>query len=316
MSNDQSEPLPLRTKHKDARRESSKKSAQKRRQHLIACNLCPDCRQPKDSTGYRCVVCKERQKTTPKDHEKLNKQGQERRAQKKSQGICTLCSEPAAPGYTKCKKHVESSRTNRQKFKAKQIADGKCTQCANPVVEGSLLCERHLRKKADSKKRVEEAVDAGLCRACMTAPADPDYKTCSSCRATTTVEARQRKQRMKEEGRCVCCGDVPLPCCSKCRICYLKYVAVQNGLTVTAWQQLDELWNNQNGKCPYTGNCLALGITASLDHKIPVAKGGTSDPTNLQWVSRIINTMKSDLLEVEFLSVISQITFHRKQQEQ
>lgn len=52
-----------------------------------------------------------------------------------------------------------------------------------------------------------------------------------------------------------------------------------------------------------TGEKLIPGFNASLDHIIPVSKGGSSNKANLRWVTSTINHMKWDLTDEEFVNM-------------
>ena len=75
-------------------------------------------------------------------------------------------------------------------------------------------------------------------------------------------------------------------------------------------QDLKDVWDKQQGTCPYTGLILELPSTkpytnklakASLD-RIDSSKGYTKD--NIQFLSPYINFMKSDLTQEEFHNLL------------
>lgn len=66
---------------------------------------------------------------------------------------------------------------------------------------------------------------------------------------------------------------------------------------------LKRLWEKQGGRCIYTGELLTPGKNASLDHRIPISRGGTHEEENLQWVSLRVNQMKTDMTHDEFLKM-------------
>ena len=72
--------------------------------------------------------------------------------------------------------------------------------------------------------------------------------------------------------------------------------------------QLVELLSTQGGVCPYTKKKLTIGDNASLDHRVPVSKGGNNHLSNLQWVylddCLDVNRMKLDLLESQFKEAV------------
>lgn len=65
-----------------------------------------------------------------------------------------------------------------------------------------------------------------------------------------------------------------------------------------------EIWNEQKGLCSITGVPLVPGKNTSLDHIIPVSKGGTNNKSNLRFVHSAINLFKRDNEEQEFKEMI------------
>jgi len=82
------------------------------------------------------------------------------------------------------------------------------------------------------------------------------------------------------------------------------------------WQELLELFNNQQGRCVYSGEPIEIGKTASLDHIVPCMGGNNRERIttieNLQWVSLRINYMKRELSEDEFLNLCQKVSTFRK----
>jgi hypothetical protein len=75
-------------------------------------------------------------------------------------------------------------------------------------------------------------------------------------------------------------------------------------------EELDALWEQQQGHCAYTNRQLKLGseCTASLD-RIDSDKGYF--PGNIQFVHKTVNCLKWALPEVEFLQFIKEIYLHK-----
>lgn len=71
--------------------------------------------------------------------------------------------------------------------------------------------------------------------------------------------------------------------------------------------ELLTLWNFQKDKCAITGVTLIPGETATLDHIVPVARGGKSTIENIRFVHWVVNRMKWDLTDVEFQVVASEL---------
>lgn len=63
------------------------------------------------------------------------------------------------------------------------------------------------------------------------------------------------------------------------------------------------LYTRQNGKCAYCGQHRNHKYM-SIDHIIPLSKGGTNDVGNLQCVCKKCNGLKEDMLPQEFTMFI------------
>lgn len=68
---------------------------------------------------------------------------------------------------------------------------------------------------------------------------------------------------------------------------------------------LASLWKKQRGLCALSG--VRLDRSANVDHILPVTRGGTSEITNLRWVSRPANLAKNDLTDEEFFVLCRQV---------
>ncbi len=66
---------------------------------------------------------------------------------------------------------------------------------------------------------------------------------------------------------------------------------------VTA-SDLAKLWKAQRGLCALTGR--KMDRSAQVDHKLPLARGGKDDLSNLQWATAEANRAKRDLTDIEF----------------
>lgn len=67
-----------------------------------------------------------------------------------------------------------------------------------------------------------------------------------------------------------------------------------------SYKALLALLESQSYACALSGVKLDID-TAELDHKVPLARGGTNDLSNLQWVHKKINRAKGTMTNDEFI---------------
>jgi 5-methylcytosine-specific restriction endonuclease McrA len=68
---------------------------------------------------------------------------------------------------------------------------------------------------------------------------------------------------------------------------------------------LARLWHAQRGLCALTGR--KLDRTAQVDHKLPRARGGGDEITNLRWVCRVANEAKRHMTDAELFALCTDI---------
>jgi 5-methylcytosine-specific restriction endonuclease McrA len=70
---------------------------------------------------------------------------------------------------------------------------------------------------------------------------------------------------------------------------------------------LRTLWEAQDGRCALTGEPLQMiadrGVGPELDHIVPITRGGTSELSNLRWVTHRVNRAKGNLTDEEFFAL-------------
>jgi hypothetical protein len=88
-----------------------------------------------------------------------------------------------------------------------------------------------------------------------------------------------------------------------------RYVS-SKGKGVVSGRALMELWRRQGGRCALTGRRLTRE-NAQVDHIVAVSKGGRTEPENLQWLCREMNSFKREMSEDELIALCQEIMQHR-----
>lgn len=206
-------------------------------------------------------------------------------------------------------------KAREKKWRDKHKLNGLCPCGKNKPIPGKAWCQECTDKSNNRRrKRRELRRRTGLCTECQK-PANGKGGLCEQCYETyKSLVSRARKERIKNKV-CVRCGKSPsIHLLKNCLVCTLKCLAYDVWEDRKRWKELLDLFDQQNGKCPYLKEPITIGLNASLDHRIPKKLGGTNELSNLQWVHKAINTMKWDLTEEQFLFYVQKI--HTPCQEQ
>lgn len=141
-----------------------------------------------------------------------------------------------------------------------------------------------------------------------TVAASPEVK------AHRSVTLRRIYERKVASGICVGCtklATVGLRCMDH----WFDCIGRSYGLTMRngGAEFLRELWDVQRGLCALTGEAMVQGQNATIDHIVPCSRGGSSDKTNLQWVTRRANQAKNDLTTEEFVELCRAVVQSHKE---
>ena len=94
-------------------------------------------------------------------------------------------------------------------------------------------------------------------------------------------------------------------------ICHRKNIPEKiRGRAVTQQMALSLMakWKSQRGLCALSGR--KLDRSAHVDHILPVSRGGTNEPSNLQWLDPMINQAKSSMTDSEFVQMCLEVVKH------
>ena len=122
------------------------------------------------------------------------------------------------------------------------------------------------------------------------------------------------RANQQTKGLCKVCKEKHLENIKTCEKHYLQDLSRRHLGTTSRWEELKNILIKQDYKCFYSGEKLILGLNASLDHTKPLSKHPNliNNIENLQWTTKQINLMKSNLNESEFLKIIKSISIHKK----
>ena len=119
---------------------------------------------------------------------------------------------------------VDRDRSNRAYY----LAQGRCPQCGgkSPLMPGYKMCEQCRKRNLESKKKLCELRKSnGLCTTCGKPIDESGYATCSICRKKRRDNLKRKAtkkkwySKMREDGRCVTCGNWAEPGRSRCKKC-------------------------------------------------------------------------------------------------
>ena len=214
-------------------------------------------------------------------------------------GLCVRCRKPHDGHSQRCRSCtaacVDSNRMNKRAARASE----QCVECRAPWKGETLRCpDCKLRQSARWARRTE----SDHCSRCGNLK-DGTHHTCAACRETMREASNRRRQKYRDDGKCVQCGQPRTGPSLYCDEHILKTAAYRWLDAIHQWPALAELLACQQGRCAYTGEQLVLGSNASLDHKVPRSRGGPNSIENVHWVAWKINRMKTDLSHDEFVGI-------------
>lgn len=143
--------------------------------------------------------------------------------------------------------------------------------------------------------------DASLCVRCGEPSLEGRVK-CSSC----TNDRKQYMDDRRDRGLCYGCPNDAVEGATHCTTCLFKSTARRSTGSMKNLDMIRSLWT---GHCAVTGEPIAIGVNAHLDHIKPVSKFPelSASPSNLRWVHADVNFMKRAMSEERFLELCKKV---------
>ena len=140
----------------------------------------------------------------------------------------------------------------------------------------------------------------GLCWRCRgAAVVVPGRQQCAEClEAFNVLQRRRYLEQSADLCRRVSC-HLPAVVNRECAEHWFIRMARKCGYR-GGWTDLANLLVSQGFRCAYSGEVLVPGATASLDHRIPRSRGGSSELENLCWCTDTMNRRKWRMTASEF----------------
>lgn len=174
----------------------------------------------------------------------------------------------------------------------------------------------------NQRNKIAQLKSLGICLYCAKVPARPGKRMCKECSSKNGPLKKYQKNRRIDsisKGLCYVCRKDPFMKSTEeyvkplCRTCFLKAKSGSHLKSRDRWKELEDKLIAQDYKCVYTGETIILGVNDSLDHKLPFAHFPENryDMNNLEWVTRKINQVKTDISCDDFLILVRNIFIYR-----
>jgi hypothetical protein len=224
----------------------------------------------------------------------------------KSKGLCPRCGtgEPRR-GFKSCQRCADTYKLWAIRLNRKNL----CITCKADVASSG----RGLRCVACKKKARElreQLVENGKCYRCGDNPICSTSRSwCRSCLDSENKKSKDRQNARSAKGNCIACGIREAWAGERCLRCWFMRLAAEHKAIK---EDLYELLIEQDFKCALTGEDLLPGVSASLDHVVPVSRGGTSSRSNLRFTTIRSNWIKDDMTTFEFVALCQKVVDYAK----
>lgn len=132
-------------------------------------------------------------------------------------------------------------------------------------------------------------------------------------RLRSKIKYMEWREAQIMKGGCVCCA-LPSVANFRCEKHWFAMIGSNYKLNPKngGVAMLQAIWKEQNGICPLSGDRLVKGVNASLDHIVPMSKGGDHSRSNLRWVIKAANFIKGDMSDADFIGICQRVARHQE----
>lgn len=232
-------------------------------------------------------------------------------------GLCIRCGGLKEGDAKECASCLKKACQRQANLRLKRKSLSLCADCGNTNDTQNACCSQCRTKALKEREHYKDTrANDGMCFNCASYECVPGKQLCFNCLSKHRDRIRDLRNQRRILSLCTECGkNSPLDDYPVCDICYFKRIAIRYFDESARWPELQQLWESQSHKCPYTGRVLALGTDTELDHTLPVSKFPElkSDISNVKWTHRAVNQMKKNMLPDEFINIAVSIAEHTKE---
>jgi hypothetical protein len=205
------------------------------------------------------------------------------RAKWRTEGLCIKCGDIRREGTNRCQKCWEQRKLATEKAREKWKAAGRCVNCGKPREDGNRFLKCGSCRLKEKARRCN-AISAGLCVDCRSRRPEAGKQKCTQC----ILSRKESTKRTILRNR------------------WNHVASYSTGRRING-NALRAIMETQQYRCKLCGTPLDINTNASPDHIQPLAKGGTNDIHNIQWLCWVCNMMKRDHLQNDFLDHVRRI---------
>ena len=132
------------------------------------------------------------------------KDDKKRYRERRLNGICIMCDDPAEENNRMCKKHKDETNEFQKARRAKRKELGLCNTCKEKALKDKAKCAKCLEHYAKisyepNRRKILQLYNDGICVSCRERPRIVGYMQCSICRLKGSMNKKLRRESIKYE---------------------------------------------------------------------------------------------------------------------